>query len=371
MEHTIDNVFIINDEETFKQYIYKVVEECDLKQSNFVFPAARFENWPTLHFNVKGGSKYNATVTSYLVEGLKDFTDEIFRAICVVKYGKPDLRYLKEKDREEFDLVIKIAEGSSDGEGSADKIANSFFTNMNDTLKSMTGWKQLIAFITYIGVLGGVSSFGLAQYFQMQIEETKAQVAIAGKLSDNTKEMLAEQAKAFVDINKQNQESIQELMEKIIADNKTTFSEELEKRGELASESFMKQIAKDPAVTEVSVQSITAKGKELEQYKQRAMAEKSTNNNTNDFYIKGLERTGPLGNILSITAQRTDGITLTLKVKIEKLQDFEKNILSNEVVKKEDERHLIRLTYKETWRNGQKSGAGELISVAFKDINNN
>ncbi|MEE6081839.1 hypothetical protein, partial [Avibacterium paragallinarum] len=115
----------------------KVINECDLTQNNFVFPAARFENWPILHFNVKGGEKYKSTVTSYLIEGVKDFTDEIFRAICVVKYGKPDLRYLKEKDREEFDLVIKIAEGSSNGEGSAEKIANSFFTNMNDTLKSM------------------------------------------------------------------------------------------------------------------------------------------------------------------------------------------------------------------------------------------
>ena len=374
MELITDDVFIINNEDSFKNYIYKVISECDLTQSNFVFPAVRFENWPVLHFNVKGGDKYKSTVTSYLIDGLKDFTDEIFRAICVVKYGKPDLRYLKEKDREEFDLVIKIAEGSSDGEGSAEKIANSFFTNMNDTLKSMTGWKQLCAFVTYIGVLGGVGGGvgGLAvyEYFHAQSEETLAKVRIAEIQSNNSKEMLDNQAKAFVEINQQQLETIQALIIEKASESKTTFSDELEKRGELASDNFMRQIAKDPAVTEATVQSTTAKGKELELYKQRAVTEKSISNKADDFYIKGLERTGSFGDTLSITAQRVDGIMFTLKIKVEKLREFEKNILTQALVEEEGKRQSIRLSYKETLRNGQKSGVGELISVAYKEMNN-
>lgn len=374
MELITDDVFIINNEDSFKNYIYKVISECDLTQSNFVFPAVRFENWPVLHFNVKGGDKYKSTVTSYLIDGLKDFTDEIFRAICVVKYGKPDLRYLKEKDREEFDLVIKIAEGSSDGEGSAEKIANSFFTNMNDTLKSMTGWKQLCAFVTYIGVLGGVGGGvgGLAvyEYFHAQSEETLAKVRIAEIQSNNSKEMLDNQAKAFVEINQQQLETIQALIIEKASESKTTFSDELEKRGELASDNFMRQIAKDPAVTEATVQSTTAKGKELELYKQRAVTEKSISNKADDFYIKGLERTGSFGDTLSITAQRVDGIMFTLKIKVEKLQEFEKNILTQALVEEEGKRQSIRLSYKETLRNGKKSGVGELISVAYKEMNN-
>ena len=377
MELITDDVFIINNEDSFKNYIYKVIIECDLTQSNFVFPAVRFENWPILHFNVKGGDKYKSTVTSYLIEGLKDFTDEIFRAICVVKYGKPDLRYLKEKDREEFDLVIKIAEGSSDGEGSAEKIANSFFTNMNDTLKSMTGWKQLFAFVTYIGVLGGAGSFAVYEYFHAQSEETQAQVRIAEILShnseiqsNNSKEMLDNQAKAFVEINQQQLETIQALIIEKASESKTTFSDELEKRGELASDNFMRQIAKDPAVTEATVQSTTAKGKELELYKQRAVTEKSISNKADDFYIKGLERTGSFGDTLSITAQRVDGIMFTLKIKVEKLQELEKNILTQALVEEEGKRQSIRLAYKETLRNGQKSGVGELISVSYKEMNN-
>lgn len=377
MELITDDVFIINNEDSFKNYIYKVIIECDLTQSNFVFPAVRFENWPILHFNVKGGDKYKSTVTSYLIDGLKDFTDEIFRAICVVKYGKPDLRYLKEKDREEFDLVIKIAEGSSDGEGSAEKIANSFFTNMNDTLKSMTGWKQLFAFVTYIGVLGGVGGLAVYEYFHAQSEETQAQVRIAEIQSHNSeiqsnnlKEMLDNQAKAFVKINQQQLETIQALIIEKASESKTTFSDELEKRGELASDNFMRQIAKDPAVTEATVQSTTAKGKELELYKQRAVTEKSISNKADDFYIKGLERTGSFGDTLSITAQRVDGIMFTLKIKVEKLQEFEKNILTQALVEEEGKRQSIRLAYKETLRNGQKSGVGELISVAYKEMNN-
>lgn len=365
-----ENTFIINSEETFNEYIQKILTECDLDQEAFTFPQAQFDGWPVLHFNVKGGEKYQSTVTSYLIEGLKDFTDEIFRAICVVKYGKGDLRYLKETDREQFDLVIKIAEGSSDGEGSAANIANSFFTNMNSTLQSMNGWKQLVAFIAFIGAIGGTVSFLGNEYLQFQTAETKAQVDIANKLSDNAKEMLDSQAKALLEMNKQQNETIRALLAEKAIQNKTTFSEELENHGEKASESFMKQIAKDPTVTEATVQSTTASGDELKKYKDKAITERITNDTAGDFYIKGLERIGTLGDTLSITAQRTDGIIFTLKVKVEKLQQFEKDILTNELVIPDESRQPIRLAYKETLRDGKKSGVGELVSVAYKEVKN-
>ncbi|HHF6878796.1 hypothetical protein [Haemophilus influenzae] len=182
--------------------------------------------------------------------------------------------------------------------------------------------------------------------------------------------MLENQAKALVEMSQHQLETIQALITEKASESKTTFSDELEKRGELASDNFMRQIAKDPAVTEATVQSTTAKGKELELYKQRAVTEKSTNNKADDFYIKGLERTGSFGDTLSITAQRVDGIMFTLKIKVEKLQEFEKNILTQSLVEKEGKRQSIRLAYKEALRNGQKSGVGELISVAYKEMNN-
>ncbi|MEE3701279.1 hypothetical protein [Mannheimia haemolytica] len=248
---------------------------------------------------------------------------------------------------------------------------------MNSTLSSMNGWKQLAAFVTYIGVLGGTVSFLGHQYFQTQNEETKAQVAIAEKLSaaqveiantlsNNTKEMMANQAEAFVEMNRQQNETLQTLLS--THDGRTVFSDELEKRGELASENFMRQIAKDPSVTEAKVQHTSAKGEALEQYKQRATTEKSVDNKADDFYIKGVERVGTLGDTLSITAERTDGILFNLKVKVDKLQTYEKNILTNELVIAENQRQTIRLSYKETLRGGKKSGAGELISVAYKEI---
>ena len=153
-------------------------------------------------------------------------------------------------------------------------------------------------------------------------------------------------------------------------ESRTIFSEELEKRAELASDGFMRQIAKDSAVTEATVQSTTASGDELKKYKDKAITERVTNDTAGDFYIKGLERIGTLGDTLSITAQRTDGIIFTLKVKVEKLQQFEKDILTNELVIPDESRQPIRLAYKETLRDGKKSGVGELISVSYKEVNN-
>ena len=84
-----------------------------------------------------------------------------------------------------------------------------------------------------------------------------------------------------------------------------------------------------------------------------------------------MERTGSFGDTLSITAQRVDDdIMFTLKIKVEKLREFEKNILTQALVEEEGKRQSIRLSYKETLRNGKKSGVGELISVAYKEMNN-
>ncbi|MEE3608164.1 hypothetical protein [Avibacterium paragallinarum] len=78
------------------------------------------------------------------------------------------------------------------------------------------------------------------QYFQSQSEETQAQVKIAETLSNNAKEMLDSQAKSFVKLSIQQQQTIQTLIAEKANENRTHFSKELEKRGELASERFMK-----------------------------------------------------------------------------------------------------------------------------------
>lgn len=108
----------------------------------------------------------------------------------------------------------------------------------------------------------------------------------------------------------------------------------------------------------------------LNQKKFFDITERVTNDTAGDFYIKGLERIGTLGDTLSITAQRTDGIIFTLKVKVEKLQQFKKDILTNELVIPDEIRQPIRLAYKETLRDGKKSGVGELVSVAYKEVKN-
>lgn len=358
----ITSAFQITSEESFYQYINKLLTETDLDSEHFEFPAAEFKGWPILHFNVKGGEKYHSTISTYLIDGLKEFTDEIFRAYCVVKYGTPDLRRFKESDREEFDVVIKIAEGSSDGESDASKIANSFFTNMNDTLKTMNGWKQVAAFIAYIGVLGGVTGglgyIAITQYFENQKEQSKALVEMAKQATEQQKN----QAEAFTEMAKNNNQTIQML----ISQGSSLFSQELERRGEQAENGFMRHIAKDPMVTEAKVNDVHAQGDELEQFKTPVTTVKGKLEKADNFYIKGIERTGQFGEIISITARRDDGIILNLKAKSDKLSEQQKQILANELVVEEEKRTFVRLAYKETTRNGKKTGQGELISVAYK-----
>ena len=48
MELITDDVFIINNKDSFKNYIYKVILECDLTQSKFCFSCGKI--WKLAHF---------------------------------------------------------------------------------------------------------------------------------------------------------------------------------------------------------------------------------------------------------------------------------------------------------------------------------
>lgn len=375
MQNTIQtSPFLITDERTFLAYVEKVMEECDLNQESFVFPEVDFKGWPQIHFNVKGGEKYHSSVTTYLIDGLKDFTDEIFRAYCIVKYGVPDLRRMKESDRKAFDLVIKIAEGSSDGTSDASEIAKSFFTNMNDIIKSMNGWQKLAAFVAYIGVLGGLGYFGITKYAEFKgkeldanVEQQRIQSQSVTKLNETHQIALSAQAEAFIEVNKQHEETIQKMIV-LQQQGSSAIQQELHLRGELAQTNFMRQIAKDPAVTEAKVNQLQVSGEDLQAYTNKATNEKGRLDKVGNFYIKGVELTGTLGEYLSVTARRDDGLIFTLKVKAENLPPDQRRILANELVVDESQRTFVRISYKETTRNGKKSGVGELISVAYKEI---
>ncbi len=72
----------------------------------------RFEGWPTFEMNIQGRD-WHSTVPTRIMTPLLDVQKDINRAYASVKYGNHNLRRLKDEERDELEMVVKVREGSS------------------------------------------------------------------------------------------------------------------------------------------------------------------------------------------------------------------------------------------------------------------
>ncbi|MCE5232470.1 MAG: hypothetical protein ABFC67_13555 [Mizugakiibacter sp.] len=96
----------------------------------------RFEGWPTWSLDAQGRDWYS-TVPTRIMPPLLDVQKDINRAFASVQYGDPNLRRLREDDRESLEVVVKVEKGSSiftaDLSGQLNKIVQAALERMNGT----------------------------------------------------------------------------------------------------------------------------------------------------------------------------------------------------------------------------------------------
>jgi len=74
-----------------------------------------FDGWPRFQMKVSGRD-WHGTVPTRIMAPLLDVQRDLYRAYANVCYGEPNLRRLRDEDRELLELVVKVDEGSSDYE---------------------------------------------------------------------------------------------------------------------------------------------------------------------------------------------------------------------------------------------------------------
>lgn len=103
------------------------------------FPAdlrIRFDGWPTFELNIKG-KDWHSTVPTRVMPALLDVQRDLHRAFANIQYNEPNLRRLREEERDDLEIVVKVNEGSS--EYNADlweqftRLAEAAVTRMNGT----------------------------------------------------------------------------------------------------------------------------------------------------------------------------------------------------------------------------------------------
>lgn len=71
-----------------------------------------FKGWPAFTMDVKG-KDWDSTVPSRVMGPLLDVQKDIHRAYASIQYGGPNLRKLKEEERDQLEVVVKVEKGSS------------------------------------------------------------------------------------------------------------------------------------------------------------------------------------------------------------------------------------------------------------------
>lgn len=71
-----------------------------------------FQGWPVLTMNVQGRD-WNSTVPTRVMTPFLDVQKDINRAYAAVRYGSANLRKLRDEERDDLEVVIRVREGSS------------------------------------------------------------------------------------------------------------------------------------------------------------------------------------------------------------------------------------------------------------------
>lgn len=71
-----------------------------------------FKNWPIFQMDFKGRD-WDSTVPTRVMSPLLEIQKDINRAYTSIKYGDSNLRKLKDEERDELEVVVKVEKGSS------------------------------------------------------------------------------------------------------------------------------------------------------------------------------------------------------------------------------------------------------------------
>lgn len=102
------STIIIKTEEDAYEFLEKSLKgELVLKLSDI-----QFEGWPKLKMHLVG-DKYHQTITPPVMKGLLEFQRSLYRSYAISRYNTPNIRILSREEREEFEIEVKVSDGSS------------------------------------------------------------------------------------------------------------------------------------------------------------------------------------------------------------------------------------------------------------------
>ncbi|WP_247753582.1 hypothetical protein [Citrobacter freundii] len=145
----------------------------------------------------------------------------------------------------------------------------------------------------------------------------------------------------------------------LLKTGQTTVSREVLAHGEDGRSKFLKSIAQDPKVSTVKLGEQVINRQQLNTYNQRQSVDRKKDTRQDEFYIRGITRTGATNQDISISvirASNSEGFTIKTSAEITSTDEL--LVLSNAVATESP----LEISYLEVTENGHVS-AGQLINI--------
>lgn len=333
--------YVIRSEDDFNSFLASMLQRRDLDSDEFDFPELVFDGWPKININVKGDpERYNSSLTASMLFGMAELTNEIQRAFTVISHDTHNRQRLKNSEKNLLDIVYHISEGSSQADGEPDAIINGAVAVLKEAIGKMTGRQALGAVLAIVLAAGTFGTNWVNKYYETQQHEASAQVELV---------------KTATDAVNQAQKNAMEFL----VNGQTNISREVLAHGEDGKNKFLKNISQDPTVSSVKLGEDTISREELNTYTQRQSVDRQKHTRQDTFYIKGVNRTGPTNQDISITVTRaSNGENFIIKTSSEITSTDELKEFTDAVAQES----ALTISYLEVTENNHVS-AGQLINI--------
>lgn len=333
--------FLITNESEFEAFIAKMMGRKDLDSDEFCFPDLEFKGWPTISINVKGDKKrYSSSLTASMLFGMAELTNEIQKAFTVIRHDTHNRQKLTNSDKHLLDIVYHISEGSSQADGDSDAIVNGAVSVIKEAIGKMNGRQALCALVAIVIAAGTVGWKVADEYWETQRQSSSDQISL---VKESTSAVL------------ESQKSTLELLKT----GQTTVSREVLAHGEDGRNKFLKSIAQDPKVSTVKLGEQVINRDQLNTYNQRQSVDRKKDTRQDEFYIRGISRSGATNQDISIAVIRaSNGEGFTIKTTADITSTDELLVFSQAVATES----TLEISYLEVTENGHVS-AGQLINI--------
>ncbi|MDM6729867.1 hypothetical protein QUG33_10470 [Citrobacter braakii] len=286
-----------------------------------------FQGWPNLHINVKG-DKFHSSLTSSMVYGLAGMHESFQRAYALAKYGTSNLQRLTNEDKQSLDIIFKIKEGSTDSDTDWSGTINQFLEFLTGAFEGMTGVQKMTILLSLITAL----TVGGCYYLYTSSQDHAADLS---SQTQTTSTVVNGMTRSF------------ELGSEIRRRGETPVSREIEAHGEDGKASLLKSVASDAESVKIGSQQFN--GAALQDYRNRQSVDRERTERFDNFYIKGISRSGMTSTELNLSVVRvSNGESFTIKVAEDIARPEELKTLAGAIVTGE----VVRISYLEVKENG-------------------